>query len=75
MSKRSTSKRRRYNRVKNTVNNKQKVANTQNNSTVTKLSSTNMQIALPKVREPLSSLKDKNIPFNFEDPEERKKIS
>ena len=74
MSKRSTSKRRRYNRVKNTVNNKQKVANTQNNSTVTKLSSTNMQIALPKVREPLSSLKDKNIPFNFEDPEELKKI-
>lgn len=35
---------------------------------------TNMQIALPKVRQPLGSLADKGIPFNVEDDEELKDI-
>ena len=35
---------------------------------------TNMQIALPKVRQPLGSLADKGIPFNVEDEEELKDI-
>lgn len=34
----------------------------------------NMQIALPKVRQPLGSLADKGIPFNVEDEEELKDI-
>lgn len=35
---------------------------------------TNMQIALPKVRQPLGSLADKGIPFNVEDEDELKDI-
>lgn len=35
---------------------------------------TNMQIALPKVRQPLGSLADKGIPFNVDDDEELKDI-
>lgn len=30
----------------------------------------NLQLALPKVREPLSSLRDKNIPYNYTDEQE-----
>jgi len=35
---------------------------------------TNMQIALPKVRQPLGTMADKGIPFNVEDDEELKSI-
>jgi hypothetical protein len=35
---------------------------------------TNMQIALPKVRQPLGSLADKGIPFNVDDDDELKDI-
>lgn len=31
---------------------------------------TNVQLALPKIREPLATLKDKNIPFDYTDDEE-----
>lgn len=34
----------------------------------------NVQLALPKIREPLSSLRDKNIPFDYTDPDELKDI-
>jgi hypothetical protein len=34
----------------------------------------NIQMALPKIRQPLSSLTDKGIPFNVEDPKELEEI-
>ena len=38
------------------------------------LGGSNMQIALPKVRQPLGSLADKGIPYNVEDEEQLKDI-
>lgn len=54
-------------RVKAAVNNRTLTSAMRKNASMSRTAS-NMQIALPKIRQPLSSLEDKGIPYDTSDP-------